>query len=62
MNGWTNGKAWRQEASSGELLTALAAQVDRQVVLDLGGEFLEDSGFENEFPEAAFERKEESNA
>jgi hypothetical protein len=62
MNFWTNGSAGQPGQSSEELLTALASQVDRQLVLDLGGEFLEGSGFEDEVPKAGFEPEEESNA
>jgi hypothetical protein len=62
MNSWTNGSRGQRGQSSEELLTALASQVDRQLVLDLGGEFLEGSGFENEVPETGFEQQEESNA
>jgi hypothetical protein len=43
-------------------LASLAAEVDRQLVLDLGGEFLDDSGFENESPEADFETEVQGNA
>jgi hypothetical protein len=62
MNSWTNGSAGQRGQSSKELLTTLASQVDRQLVLDLGGEFLEGSGFEHEVPEAGFEPQEDSNA
>lgn len=51
----------RQSETKGELLTTLASQVDRQIILDLGGEFLEGSGFEHETPEAGFEQQEASN-
>ncbi|MCZ2075578.1 MAG: hypothetical protein HUU41_02945 [Bryobacteraceae bacterium] len=62
MDSWTNGSAGQQGPSSEELLRALASQVDRQLVLDVGGEFLEGSGFEDEVSETGFEPKEESNA
>jgi hypothetical protein len=62
MNSWINGGAGQRGASSEELLSALASQVDRQLVLDLGGEFLEGSGFEDEVPETGFEAQEKSNA
>ena len=62
MNLWTNGVAAQQVELSGEPLTTLASHVDRQLVLDIGGEFLARSGFEDEVPEAAFEQEEESNA
>jgi hypothetical protein len=62
MNSWTNGNAGQRRQSSEELLAGLASQVDRQLVLDLGGEFVEGSGFENEVPETGFEPQEESNA
>lgn len=43
-------------------LDSLAAEVDRQMVLDLGGEFLDGSGFETETPEPDFETEGEGNA
>lgn len=43
-------------------LDSLAAAVDRQLVLDLGGEFLNGSGFEAETPEPDFEAEGEGNA
>ena len=43
-------------------LDSLAAEVDRQLVLDLGGEFLDGSGFETETPEPDFEAEGEGNA
>ncbi|MGH9627776.1 MAG: hypothetical protein ACRD7E_05475 [Bryobacteraceae bacterium] len=62
MNSWTNRGARQQAESSGEPITTLASHVDQQLVLDIGGEFLAGSGFEDEVPEAAFEQGEESNA
>lgn len=50
-----------REATSGELLATLACQVDRQMVLNFGGEFLEGSGFEHEIPETGFKRQGVSN-
>lgn len=43
-------------------LDFLAAEVDRQMILDLGGEFLDGSGFETETPEPDFETEGEGNA
>lgn len=57
-----NGSTPRQCESTEDLLTVLAAEVDRQLVLDLGGEFLDGSGFENERPESGFVAQEDSNA
>jgi hypothetical protein len=62
MNSWTNGRAGQQGESSGEPITTLASHVDRQLILDMGGEFLAGSGFEDEVPESAFDQEEESNA
>jgi hypothetical protein len=50
MTTWTNGKHGQSERSR-ELLKTLAAEVDRQGVIPLGGEFLGGSGFEDEIPE-----------
>jgi hypothetical protein len=58
MNSWTNGRAGQQGESSGELITILASHVDRQLVIDMGGEFLAGSGFEDEVLEAGFEQEE----
>ena len=52
----------QQGASAEGMLSVLASEVDRQLVLDLGGEFLGGSGFENERPESGFEAQEDSNA
>ena len=43
-------------------LDSLAAEVDRQLVLDLGGESLDGSGFESEPPEPGFETEVQGNA
>lgn len=61
MDSMENSRDRQWESTSGELLTALASQVDRQLVLDLGGEFLEGSGFEHDLPETGFERQGASN-
>lgn len=42
-----NSESWPPE----EALSALAVEVDRQLILDLGGEFISDSGFEHEIAE-----------
>ena len=60
MNLWTDGVAGHQRPSE-ELLTALAAQIDRHLILDIGGEFLDGSGLEGEVPEADFEQEGKSN-
>lgn len=62
MDSWTDGIAGQQGGRSKELLTGLASHVDRQLVLDLGGEFLKGSGFEDEVPETGFDPQEEFNA
>ena len=65
MNSWTNGapKADPVGIQPPETpLDSLAAEVDRQLVLDLGGEFLDGSGFENELPEPGFETEVQGNA
>ena len=62
MDTQMNGFAGQQGESPEDLLSVLASEVDRQLVLDLGGEFLEGSGFENERPESGFEAQEDSNA
>ena len=62
MDSQMNGFAGQQGESTEDLLSALASEVDRQLVLDLGGEFLDGSGFENERPESGFEAQEDSNA
>jgi len=49
------------ELSVRGFLTTLAAEVDQQIVHALGGEALNSSGFEHEFPEADLEREGESN-
>jgi hypothetical protein len=56
-----NGKTAQPELSVREFLTALAAEVDQQIVHTLGGEALNGSGFEHEFPEADLEGEGESN-
>jgi hypothetical protein len=56
-----NGITAQPELSVREFLTALAAEVDQQIVHALGGEALNGSGFEHEFPEADLEREGESN-
>jgi hypothetical protein len=38
-------------------LDILAAEIDRQLVLDLGGEPLAASGFESETPESDFDQR-----
>ena len=58
----TNGKPAEPEPASREVLTSLAAEVDRQLVLSLGGELLDGSGFEDEIPETEFGAEGESNA
>lgn len=45
-----------------ESLTLLANEVDRQLVLDLGGEFLKDSGFESETPVEEFQTEDQGHA
>lgn len=62
MNYWTNGSAGQPWESSEEVLTRLASHLDRQLVVELGGEFLAGSGFEEETPERDFGPEEESNA
>jgi hypothetical protein len=57
----TNGITAEQGLSVREFLTALAAEVDQQIVHALGGEALHGSGFECEFPEANFGREGDSN-
>ena len=39
----------------------MAAELDRQLVISLGGEFLEGSGFEDEIPEPEFDAEGASN-
>ena len=62
MDSQMNGFAAQQCESTEGLLTVLASEVDRQLVLDLGGEFLDGSEFENESPESGFDAQEDSNA
>jgi hypothetical protein len=60
MNLWMNGRAHPKEIS-GELLTVVAAQVDRQLVLELGGEFLDGSDLRAKSPRQGFEQEGASN-
>lgn len=65
MNSWINGAPNADPIGTQPLTTpldSLAAEVDRQLVLDLGGELLDGSGFETEEPEPDFEAEGESNA
>ena len=41
---------------------SLADEVNRQLVLDFGGETLNGSGFENDTPDQAFETEDQANA
>jgi hypothetical protein len=65
MNSWINGAPNADPLGTQPPTTpldSLAAEVDRQLVLDLGGEFLDGSGFEKESPEANFETEGQGNA
>ena len=65
MNSWINGAPNADPVGippPETSLDSLAAEVDRQLVLDLGGEFLEGSGFETETSEPDFESEGEGNA
>ena len=61
MNSWPDSLAGQRRSSPDDLLAALAAEVDQQLVLDIGGELLDGSGLEGEVPEAAFQQEGESN-
>ena len=61
MDQRTNGVTGQPELSVREYLTALVSEVDQQIVLALGGEFLDGSAFERELPEANFIQEGESN-
>ena len=61
MDRWTNATKGQPELSVRQFLTALATEVDQQIVHALGGETLERSGFEHELPEASFGREGKSN-
>ena len=56
MNSWSNDMPqppW--------LPDSLADEVSRQLVLELGGELLNGSGFENDTPDQAFETEDQAN-
>ena len=57
MNSWPN-----DMAQAPWLPDSLANEVSRQLVLDLGGELLNGSGFENDTPDHAFETEDQANA
>ncbi|MCX6593144.1 MAG: hypothetical protein NTZ56_16630 [Acidobacteria bacterium] len=65
MNSWVNGAPNADPIGTQPPTTpldSLAAEVDRQLVLDFGGEFLDGSGFESEPPEPDFETEVQGNA
>lgn len=57
MNSWPN-----DTPQAPWLPDSLADEVNRQLVLDFGGQLLDGSGFENDTPDHAFETEDQANA